>query len=254
MDWDSFKKKLKWLDPFTYSDLLLDRLGFEDGLVRFGVEVVTAFISAWIVYALLGLLLGSSMPLVVVVSGSMEPVLHRGDVVILQGATNNPVKVQEIEFSGNLTDRAFSEFGAIKPFLNQQGNVAVYGVEINRQLIVFDQNGETVVYYSRFSQVPVIHRAVLKIHANDGVFLLTKGDANPTFDQDCGRVVLGRPEYGCITPYPVLESEVVGKQLLKIPFIGYVKLLLWDDVLELVSGCPKGLAIGEYCGYLKAVR
>ncbi|MBS3061127.1 MAG: hypothetical protein J4215_00930 [Candidatus Diapherotrites archaeon] len=255
MDWVEFKERLKWLDPFTYSDLLVKRLGMDEvPMFRFFVEVVTAFLSAYVLYVALGFLLGTAMPIVIVVSGSMEPVLHRGDIVVLQGASASSVKAQEVAFNGALKNRGFEEFGKVRRVIDSEGNLAFYAVEISGKEIRFDLNGDTIVYFSEFSRIPVIHRAVLKIVTQNGTFILTKGDANPTFDQDCGRIVLGRPQFGCITPYGIDSKAVIGKQWFKIPVLGYVKLLIWDDVIELLAGCPRNVSVqGEYCAYWTAV-
>ncbi len=47
------------------------------------LEIVFAFIIAWIFYQGLAFATGTSMPIVSVVSESMEPVLHRGDLVFV---------------------------------------------------------------------------------------------------------------------------------------------------------------------------
>jgi signal peptidase len=47
-------------------------------------EFVVAIVAAWLVYNGLGLALGTSMPMVAVVSGSMEPNLHVGDLMIVR--------------------------------------------------------------------------------------------------------------------------------------------------------------------------
>ena len=47
------------------------------------LEIVFAFIIAWIFYQGLALATGTQTPIVSVVSESMEPVLHRGDLVFV---------------------------------------------------------------------------------------------------------------------------------------------------------------------------
>lgn len=254
MDWFEFREKLRFLDPFTYSDWLLKRLGVsENGPIRFVAEVVTAFLSAWVLYFVIGLLLGTAMPLVVVVSGSMEPVLYRGDVVILAGGNADSIRAQEISVGVPWKNRAFADVGEVRRYIDDNGEVSLLGVRIAGTDYRFDTSGDTVVYFSSFSRDPIIHRAALKVRAPDGVFLLTKGDANPTFDQDCGQIVLFRPQLACITAYPVSTEDVAGKLIVRIPLIGYVKLLVLDDVVELVKGCPASAVTGEYCAYLKGL-
>jgi signal peptidase len=52
------------------------------------LEILAAFAIAWLFYQFLIIITGTSMPLVSVVSGSMEPVLHRGDLVFAVGEPN----------------------------------------------------------------------------------------------------------------------------------------------------------------------
>jgi signal peptidase I len=48
-------------------------------------EIVVAFVAAWLFLQGLGFALGTSMPVVSVVSESMEPILHRGDLLVVVG-------------------------------------------------------------------------------------------------------------------------------------------------------------------------
>jgi hypothetical protein len=95
--------------------------------------------------------------------------------------------------------------------------------------------------YSAFpSGLPIIHRAIVKIVANDGNFILTKGDnslTNPTFDQDCGNVndAFEKSDKPCITFYPIQVSELHGRTFFAIPKVGCVKLWLVDDLMSLIS-------------------
>jgi signal peptidase I len=49
-------------------------------------EIITAFVVAWVFYQGLAFATGTSMPIVSVVSESMEPILHRGDLLFVTGA------------------------------------------------------------------------------------------------------------------------------------------------------------------------
>lgn len=254
MAWKEIKQKLRWLDPFTYSDLLLKKIGWEDnGLLRFITELVTAFVAAFLLYSIIGFVMGTAMPLVIVLSGSMEPVLHRGDIVLLQGAAApEAVKVQSISLNRNLSGLAFSDFGSATYFLDESNRRVVYSLVFADQNVRLNTEGDIVVYFSQQPGIPpqpIIHRAVLRIHANDGDFFLTKGDSifNPTFDQDCGRVVLGQSEKACITLYPIKASELQGKTVGFIPLVGYVKLILVDDLAQFLQGCPKTIECPSGC-------
>lgn len=58
------------------------------------IEIIVAFIAAWIFLQGLGFALGTQMPVVSVVSESMEPILHRGDLLVVIGP--NDLKVGDI--------------------------------------------------------------------------------------------------------------------------------------------------------------
>jgi signal peptidase I len=49
-------------------------------------EIIVAFVVAWVFYQGLAFATGTSMPIVSVVSDSMEPILHRGDLLFVTGA------------------------------------------------------------------------------------------------------------------------------------------------------------------------
>jgi hypothetical protein len=75
----------------------------------------------------------------------------------------------------------------------------------------------------------LVHRAVLRIHANDGIFYLTKGDNKETnfmLDEDC-EFVYGQYmiKDACLYKTAIPESEIQGKMLFRIPYIGYVKVI-----------------------------
>ena len=49
------------------------------------LEIIVAFAVAWVFYQGLAVAFDSPMPIVSVVSGSMEPVMHRGDLAVVTG-------------------------------------------------------------------------------------------------------------------------------------------------------------------------
>ena len=63
-------------------------------LVREAGEIAIAILVAILVYYGLSFVLGTPMPIVSVVSGSMEPVLYRGDLIIL--VAPNDLKVKDV--------------------------------------------------------------------------------------------------------------------------------------------------------------
>jgi len=246
---------LKWLDPFTYVDLVLRKYhpkkanpSLTDEAIDSIVYVFSALIFAFLLYSALGFLLNTSSPMVIVSSASMVPEMHRGDVIVLYGEEN--IKAEEVNYTGTISDKMYSEYGKTTPYplsitidsLSGTKTISFVeseGIEINSQKIPITKDGDIIVYFSRYSNKEIIHRTVAKINASDGVFFLTKGDANPVIDQECisGQEILGYPSYlGCITTNAVSEKEIRGKAVFKIPLVGCIKLWVFDDIPSLLSG------------------
>jgi len=98
----------------------------------------------------------------------------------------------------------------------------------NGQTVRLSKQGEIIVYNSTRTSEPIIHRAVVKIKSEGKTFALTKGDSllNPLIDQQAG-----------ITNGAIRQGQVQGKAVFQIPFLGYVKLLVFDDIPALIFGC-----------------
>lgn len=239
----STKNRSLWekLDPFTYvDDYILPRVNpHNNEIINWVVYLVFSFVFAYALYSFFGLVLQTQSPLVIVVSGSMLPTLARGDVVILQGVDGLHVNAPEVVLDGvDVANTSLSKLAVYSPDGRGGWN------------ITFNDTGETVnvpkrgstdivVYNSTFKQLEIIHRAVVKIRSNGEYFVLTKGDNNPSLDQDCGSVdeflVPGSstPQIvttkSCPSPYPVALSSVRGKALVWIPYLGFIKLILVDS-------------------------
>lgn len=239
------RKNLRWLDPFTYADLLLAHFGCEENkAVAWPVYLITAFISAWLIYAILGFILGTPTPAVIVLSGSMEPTFYRGDIMVLTGANTENLKAQAIELPFSLDDKniyayaktycllkdrnKFIECKQLIPYA-KAGLLPISKFETKQicfpsidKCIELNKEGDVVVYNSDTLGIPIIHRAVVKIYAKDGVFLLTKGDSiyNALIDQEAG-----------LASKAVSITELDGKVIFMIPKLGYVKLLVLDDTI-----------------------
>lgn len=255
---DSVKKKfafLKWLDPFTYVDLfVMPKLNPMDNKTRaWIIYIIFAALFAFLIYNGVGLLLGTQYPFMIVVSGSMEPLYHRGDIIVLQGvssaeltASNVPVvelnafslkNVSPFEFvsfycSGkNVTGLMPCDYFKLA-FLNKQFSLQDFDTKelhfINGKTMQLSEYGPIVVYYSSEQHRQIVHRVIALIKAQDGLYVLTKGDSanNPLVDQDAG-----------ITAFAKHAGELQGKAIFMIPLLGYVKLILIDDPMQLLLGC-----------------
>ncbi|MFW9876975.1 MAG: signal peptidase I [Candidatus Thorarchaeota archaeon] len=136
-----------------------------------------AFSGAFLIYFIMQFALNTDTPMVVVISGSMEPNLHRGDLLFLRGEDAENIKNGTIE--------------------GKEGDI-----------IVFDARG--LLGWINAPSDPIVHRVVDKKFDN-GWFFLTKGDANPSVDAAW-----------------VPETRILGVVTGRIPFIGWVKIVLTD--------------------------
>lgn len=230
-----FKKKLKYLDPYTYLDIFLEKnfgkpKKIEIKIIYWIFYIGYSFILAFIIYNLLGLILGTSLPLATVVSGSMEPYFYRGDIIVLSSAKN--LKSEIIDINQEIHNKNIRDYLDIESKLNKFGKYEAYQIIINGQTIKVEDaiknNNSVVVFKSNLTGKDIIHRVILIINTNDGKYVLTKGDNSETnylIDQDCqisGNYIVN----GCIHVTAIPKENLKGKKIFKIPYIGYLKLFL----------------------------
>jgi signal peptidase I len=111
------------------------------------ILILSAFFGSFLIYFTMQVSLNTQSPMVVVVSGSMEPTILKGDLLIVQGK-----------------DPANIESGTIQ---NKEGDI-----------IVFDARG----LWASAPNEPIVHRIVDKRLENGTWYFLTKGDANLNTD------------------------------------------------------------------------
>ncbi|MBI4053538.1 MAG: hypothetical protein HY394_05900 [Candidatus Diapherotrites archaeon] len=233
-------QKLKWLDPFHYVDLFVMPAvnPKNNAAISTIVYIVSAFVFAWLAYTIAGMILQTQSPFMIVVSGSMKPLYHRGDIIMLAGAGPDGIKATEVSMpSQSLSNTPFSDFASLRFEMENGIPQAKKIVFKDGKTIPVEKTGSIVVYTAVPSGRPIIHRVVAKLAANDGTFLLTKGDSeqNYTLDADCGKIVNGVSQQACITLYPVNASQVQGKAIFQIPVLGCAKLWIFDNLLGLAS-------------------
>jgi len=271
------REKLKWLDPFTYVDMfVVDKVKDQSKTVQLGVFIfcmalvsvlfyifalkdtsniffpilifvvltaliyiflkeeavdwsiylASAFIFALIVFSAAGLILGTDSPMMIVVSGSMEPTYYRGDVVFLQGVPPEQLNGNEVLLDRSVKGVRLNQLATVE---KQNGEATAINFN-DGPSIQIDETGDIVVYQSAYINGPVIHRIVGKAIARDGTFLITKGDNNNAIDQETQ-----------ISPSLVDATAINGRSIFQIPIVGYVKLILFDDIMVLFFGCqPPG--------------
>jgi len=144
------------------------------------ILISLAFSGAFIIYFVMQFSLNTKTPMVVVVSGSMEPNLHKGDLLFLRGKDPASIKNGSIE--------------------GKEGDI-----------IVFDAYG--IPGWHNPPSEPIVHRVISKRYDN-GWFFLTKGDANPRHDSA-----------------EVPDTKILGVVVGRIPYIGWIKILLTDSGL-----------------------
>ena len=170
-----------------------------------------AFFGSFIIYFILQVTLNTQTPMVVVISGSMEPNIHKGDLLFLKGV-DDPADIK----NGTIED--------------QDGDV-----------IVYDARG----LWTGAPEEPIVHRVVNNIiHNSSGYFFWTKGDANSDTDQApvpadhiLGVVVGGIPYIGWVKIF-LTDSGLL------IPIIVILSVLLiisiiWDLIKEKKEEEPK---------------
>ena len=137
-----------------------------------------AFSGAFLIYYIMQVALSTDTPMVVVVSGSMEPNLLEGDLLFLKGTDPENIK------SGTIAGK--------------EGDIIVF----NAYNLWFHAPAE-----------PIVHRVIDKKY-DKGWFFLTKGDANSIPDADW-----------------VPETRIFGVVVGRIPYVGWVKIILTDSGL-----------------------
>ncbi|OAQ53094.1 S26 family signal peptidase [Natrinema mahii] len=209
----------------------------DDGVVRWFLEtddenvvLVRDVASSVALVAVVGLLLfavsGLWPPLVAVESPSMEPNMHRGDLIFI---------VDDGRFVG---DGSVGDTGIVTMQRGEESGYSEFGNP--GDVIVFRPNGETAT-------TPIIHRAHFWVEDDERwvetkaseefvgdatceeivscpapyAGFITKGDNNPSYDQLPGsgaRTNVVKPEW------------VTGKAMYRIPWLGHVRLTV-DSLL-----------------------
>ncbi len=179
------------------------------------VNILLAFvIIKFVVYPGLGLLLGTSFPIVAVVSGSMDHSLSGGSIC---GKIPLNYKSNLDEFwntcggfyeESEITKVEFSTFSLSNGF--RKGEIIIlYGKDNIRV-------GDVLVFWAQnpaLKRDPIIHRVIDVNNGENGKVYTTKGDHNPLSIQD-----------EVINEISITEGRVIGVALFKIPFLGYIKI------------------------------
>jgi len=172
-------------------------------------NVIIAFVLIkFIVYPGLGFVLSTSHPIVAVVSGSME---HDGnfdewwDSFALCGGT--PCTQNDFYSTYNITKEKFLSFKYKNGF--NQGDIMVLKGSSPENIDVGD-----VLVFNNYRPDPIIHRIVEKWEEDGKYYFKTKGDHN--FESISSR---------SLNETKISSDEIVGKAVLRIPYLGWIKIL-----------------------------
>jgi len=165
------------------------------------VMISIAFFGSFLVYFILQISFNTETPIVVVISGSMEPQIHKGDLLFVMGIDPEDIK------SGTIVDK----------------------------------DGDIIVFNAQWSSAPldpIVHRVINKYQEDGKWYFETKGDANFLPDQErtseddvIGVVVGGIPYIGWVKIF-LTESGLLIPLLVIISallIISIVKDIYFDD-------------------------
>ena len=176
-------------------------LWYDDSVLSWIVSIILAFlIVKFIIYPGLGLVLGTGYPVVAVVSSSMHHEGNFNEWYNEKGEWYNRYDYTK----GQINEWSFSN-GFNK------GDIMVLKGAKNIEI------GDVIVFNGN-SNNPIIHRVVFI--GND--YYQTKGDNNMDSFQQLGET-------------NIKKEQIIGKAVLRIPFLGYIKILFTDIIGGIVK-------------------
>lgn len=214
-----FKQKLKNFWNYVW---------YGESFGSYALNFFFAFIIIkFIFFPTLGLILNNDYPIVAIVSGSMEHKIVDNKICsshVLDVSKKSLNQDEWWSFCGkyyedkfNLTKSNFENFD-YKNGLNIGDVMILYGknprnIQIGEILVFIPQdkmpNGQSM-FFTNYG--PVIHRVVDKYEKDGQLYFRTKGDHNADsrigFEND------------------IPENDVIGVAIFRVPYVGYVKLLL----------------------------
>jgi signal peptidase I len=184
-------------------------LWHEDSWLSWLANIALAFLLIkFVFYPLIGFLLGTSFPVVAVVSTSME---HHSPL----GEWWEKNDDQYLEF--NITRSQFEKF----PFKNgfNKGDLMILVGKKPQEISIGD-----IIVFQTSKPYPIIHRVIARQEQGMWVFQ-TKGDNNKAQIRDKE-----------LDETRVLEKQLLGRAAVRVPWIGYVKI--WFVNLLNLAGIP----------------
>ncbi len=195
-------------------------LWHDDSVWSWMANIIVAFlVIRFVFYPLLGVLLGTSFPIVAVVSESMEHGIHNG----LCGKQIEEYKESYDNYwdvcgdwyeKRGISKEDFSKFPLKNGF--DKGDVIILWRANSDNLEI----GDVLIFNGGRTQ-PIIHR-IVAINEQDGQLVYqTKGDHNSD------SISSG------IAETSITEDRIFGKGVLRVPYLGWIKILFVDAVRPL---------------------
>lgn len=184
-------------------------LWHENSIWSWLANLLIAFLLVkYLVYPGLGLILGTSYPVVAVISQSME---HQNNF------DSWWLKQRGYYQNFNISKEEFEKF----PFKNgfQKGDVMVLKGTRPEEIAL----GEIVVFKS-YREQPVIHRVIRKWFDDGYYFFQTKGDNNP---ESIKSFYLDETK--------IASQQIIGKAVFRIPYLGWIKII-FSKIITILAG------------------
>ncbi len=160
------------------------------------VNIVLAIVLIkFIIYPALGLALGTSFPIVAVVSESMEHDYEFDEFWGNKGSFYDYYNISKEDFENFKFKNGFNK-----------GDIMVLIRATPEKIKV----GEVIVFQSSKSD-PIIHRVIDVWEEKGKYYFTTKGDHNNGINMD-------------VQENKIVEDRVLGKAKFRIPYLGYVKI------------------------------
>jgi signal peptidase I len=177
----------------------------EDSIWSWLANIAIAFVLIkFLIYPGLGLVLGTTHPVVAVVSGSME---H-------DGSFNNWWDSQKDFYNAyNISEGQFRQYDFRNGF--NTGDIMLLRGTPMSELAV----GNVIVYQTQRPD-PIIHRVIKKYGQGSQMYFQTKGDHNFASNSDEKKIS---------------EQQIIGKAFFRIPYLGWIKIA-FVDLIRLVTG------------------
>jgi signal peptidase I len=210
---------------------------YDDSLLSWIVNIILAFIIIkFILYPVIGLLLGTNLPIVAVVSESMEHEVDFDTWWDSRAVCDSLICSQEDYYNKyNISKEIFLDFPLKNGF--KRGDI-IFLIGSKPENIDI---GDVIVFNSlKANSYPIIHR-VIQINnysvyqysnnsSNIKYSYVTKGDNNKNSIYSVGY----------LDENNISQEQLLGKSLFKIPYVGYVKLI-FVDVINFVVNVGKGI-------------